>query len=87
MKPITLKIRQWVEILKQIKETYPPSVHLSREKMRRVLGFTPRVHRERVDIDSTEDTSYGYKKTVYLDFFDEQQRTMFLLKYGDYLRD
>jgi hypothetical protein len=52
--------------------------------MRRVLGFTPREHQE---WRGPEEPIFGYKTTVHLDFFDEQQRTMFLLKYGDWIRE
>lgn len=84
MKPLVLSVGQWDKIIEQIKANYPPSVTLSREKMRRVLGFTPRAHKE---WRGPEEPIFGYKTTVHLDFFDEQQRTMFLLKYGDWIRE
>ena len=81
MKPVVLTQRQWNSVLEQIKKNHPRSVWLIRDKMKRVLGFTPRDH-----TDYTQD-DHRYRYTVHLDFFDEQQRTMFLLKYGDYLRE
>ena len=66
---------QWVTVLETIKQREKPSVYLSRGKMKEVLGFTVRDHREYV-----KDSS-GH--TVRLDFYDEQKRTMFLLKYGN----
>jgi hypothetical protein len=84
MKALVLTLNQWAKIYCEIKANYPPSVTLSREKMRRVLGFTPREHQE---WRGPEEPIFGYKTTVHLDFFDEQQRTMFLLKYGDWIRE
>jgi hypothetical protein len=90
----------WNAILEKIKSREKPSVYLSREKMKVVLGFTVRDHREYVK-DSTYvkladddwsnpfaggDSWYEGKTnvhTVRLDFYDEQKRTMFLLKYGN----
>lgn len=89
MKPVVLTEKQWREVRGKIKTNYPPSVLLSREKMRRVLGFTPREHTEwlgHYDSASVEDRKakrHGYKTTIHLDFFEEQQRTMFLLKYTE----
>lgn len=80
MKPIVMTEAQWGLVLEQIKKTHPRSVWMIRDKMRRVLGFTPREH---VDYDQKD---WRLRTTIHLDFFDEQQRTMFLLKYGDYLR-
>lgn len=86
MKPLTLSLKQWSKIYSEIKGSYPPSVTLSREKMRRVLGFTPREHVEWVA--EGKSISRGHcRTTIHVDFFDEQQRTMFLLKYSDYLRE
>lgn len=56
--------------------------------MRRVLGFTPRQERKWQLEDGPRGMydGYGdYKQSVCLDFFDEQKRTMFLLKYGEYI--
>ena len=77
MKPIVISKDQWITLKEKINNDYPPSVRLVREKMKRVLGFTPRLH---------EVEGYpGYKVEMHLDFFDEQKRTMFLLKYSDYV--
>ncbi len=91
MKAVKLTSTQWEIILEKIKENHAPSVWLSREKMRRVLGFTPRDHIEWSGFYDTANNSdrlagkHGYKTTVHLDFFNESQRTMFLLKYGEYI--
>jgi hypothetical protein len=99
MKPIVMLPEQWSCLLEKIKQKEKPSVYLSRSKMREVLGFTVRDHREYV-----KDTNYVklpdggewfnmqgsgwyegkvHEHTVRLDFYDEKKRTMFLLKYGN----
>jgi hypothetical protein len=91
--------RQWAAILERIKQKEKPSIYLSRTKMKEVLGFTVRDHREYVKAAdyvrrAQEDEWYNMEPngwfegktnvhTVRLDFYDEQKRTMFLLKYGN----
>lgn len=93
MRAAVLTEKQWKDIREQLKKDYPPSVWLSREKMRNVLGFTDREHTDWLgyyDTASIEDRllgKHGYKTTIRLDFYDESKRTMFLLKYGDFLDD
>ena len=76
MKPFVLTTEEWKVLRSRLKAEYPPSVMLSREKMRRVLGFTVRDHRE-------YNHQTGSHNSIHLDFFDDRQRTMFLLKYGN----
>ena len=80
-KPIILSSATWLKIYNNIAQTYPPSVLLIRDKMRSVLGFTSRSHREWVP---KMDGGY-YEHTIRLDFYNESKRTMFLLKYSEYL--
>ena len=97
-KPIVMTPGAWDSILEKIKSREKPSVYLSREKMKEVLGFTVRDHREYVKdpnyvkLPSTgewHDLELGWYEgktnvhTVRLDFYDEQKRTMFLLRYGN----
>ena len=100
-KPVVMSPSQWDTVLDRIKQREKPSVYLSREKMKEVLGFTVRDHREYVkDPDyearlpqDKDDWSYmepaGWFEgkmnvhTVRLDFYDDQKRTMFLLRYGN----
>lgn len=49
-----------------------------REKMKQVLGFTVRRHREYQEL-------VGSLNYIHLDFYNEPKKTMFLLKYGEYL--
>ena len=99
-KPVVMSPNQWLTILHRIKQREKPSVYLSREKMKEVLGFTVRDHREYVkdpdyvcrpqDKDewhNMEPAGWFEGKmnvhTVRLDFYDDQKRTIFLLKYGN----
>ena len=99
-KPVVMTPDQWLTILYRIKQREKPSVYLSRTKMKDVLGFTVRDHREYVkDPDyvrlpqDKDDWFYmepaGWFEgkinvhTVRLDFYDDQKRTMFLLRYGN----
>ena len=58
---------------------------LTRWKMRKVLGFTDRLHTDWIN-KPNKWGGMGYQETqVHLDFFDEAKLTFFLLKYGDYI--
>ena len=78
MKALKLTINEWQRINVEIAKHHPRSVWMVRTKMRKVLGFTPREHHEWVE-------DRGYRNMIHLDFYDESQRTMFLLKYGDFI--
>lgn len=88
-KSIVLSESVWLKIYNQIAKTYPPSVLLVRDKMRSVLGFTSRTHQEWIDQQvDVRDICYKTKYcviTIHLDFYSEPKRTMFLLKYSEYL--
>lgn len=71
---------EWSGIKEQIKTKEKPSVLLSRSKMKEVLGFTTREHQEWIE---DGDMGSGYKTSIHLDFYNEQKRIMFLLKYGN----
>jgi hypothetical protein len=75
-KAVVLSLKQWAEIHQLIAKHYPPGVLLIRNRMKKVLGFTSRHHRE-------TSYDYGYIETIHLDFYDEPKRTMFLLRYSD----
>lgn len=82
MKAVKLTRSQWEDILSQIKKDYPKSVWMVRSRMKTVLGFTTREHREwREDYVSMVPNTM-----MHLDFFDESKRTMFLLKYSDFMQ-
>lgn len=79
-KPIVLNIGQWEKLRSQLKKDYNPSVVLIRDRMKSKLGFVDREHR-------WYTLQHGYQTHICLDFYDEPKRTMFLLKYGEYLED
>ena len=82
-KPIILSERAWNSLYSQLTRDHNPSVILIREKMKSVLGFTVRRHRE-----WRNDPNFGHRypeDTVRLDFYNEPKRTMFMLKYSEYL--
>lgn len=93
MKPLVLTTKQWSTVKQEIDKHHPRSVTMIRRRMREVLGFTPREHE--VYLGNYDDVSmedkfkgrYGYLKSIHLDFYDEAKRTMFLLKYGDFMQD
>lgn len=78
LKAIRLTRNEWLALKAQLKEDYPPSVLLSRDKMRRVLGFTQRNY---------TDWETEVKRFVHLDFFSEKKHTWFLLKYSDFINE
>lgn len=82
-KAIVLSEEAWLKVYNQIAREYPPSVLLIRTRMKDVLGCTSRTHREYV---FNTEYDYGqYRRSIHLDFYDEKKRTMFLLKYSDFL--
>jgi hypothetical protein len=92
MKPIVLSEQNWAKLRFHLMETQPKSVMLTRWKMRKVLGFTVRHHRERVDVRQMtgefgmRDYGVMMKDWICLDFYDEAKKTMFLLKYSDWIK-
>ena len=88
-KPVILSEGSWLKIYNHIAENYPPSVLLVRSKMQSVLGFTSRTHEEWLDSEvHISDVSYGTRwriKKIHLDFYNEPKRTMFLLKYSEFI--
>ena len=79
MKPVILTVSQWKDIRKQLQEEYPRTVFMLRDKMKQVLGFTVREHKE--FIPKPDGGSYGFE--IHLDFYSENKRTMFLLKFSE----
>jgi hypothetical protein len=82
-KPIVLSEKAWLKIYNHIAEHYPPSVLLIRNKMQNVLGFTSRTHQE---WEPKMDGGY-YETSIRLDFYNEPKRTMFLLKYSEFINE
>ena len=77
IKSVVLLESDWETLLAQLRIDHPLSVTLIREKMRRVLGYTVR--------DGHYNELYS-TRIVYLDFFDEKKKIMFLLRYSDLIQ-
>ena len=87
-KSITLSEPNWATLQEKIRKDYPKSVWLVRGKMRLVLGFVPREHKEWCEDTYFEGNSVGpkyQKTTIHLDFYDDRKKTMFIMKYSEYL--
>ena len=84
-KPIEISHRQWQKFLEKLREDYPPSVTLLRDKMQSKLGFTPREYKH---WDDNIGKYGGYRKNcVMLDFYSEKKRTFLIMKYSEYLQE
>ena len=79
MKSIILTVSQWQQVRAELQTEYPRTVFMLRDKMKRVLGFTVREHNEWV---IKPDGGYGDYQ-IHLDFYSENKRTMFLLKFSE----
>jgi len=89
MKAIKLEPKSWNQILNILHSEHPPSVFAIRDKMKRVLGFTVRQHNQWVSTKQQDDESIGrrgyYDEEIHLDFYSENKRTLFLLKFSEYI--
>jgi hypothetical protein len=77
-KPIVLTQSKWAILRERLTADYSPSVMMLSYRMKDRLGFTVREHREWTE-------QRGYMVDIRLDFYNEPKRTMFLLKYSEYL--
>jgi len=77
-KAIKMPMYKWYKLHERINQDYP-NVFLFRHRLRNTLGFTTR---EQHYMDANRK---NYEHRMCLDFFSEPKRTMFLLKYGEYL--
>jgi hypothetical protein len=77
-KPIVLTHAKWSKLRDRLTNDYSPSVMMLSYRMKDKLGFTVREHREWTQ-------KRGYMVDIRLDFYNESKRTMFLLKYSEYL--
>jgi hypothetical protein len=87
MKPIIFSEPDWLKLRYHLIQTQPKSVMLTRWKMKKVLGFTDRLHTEWIN-KPNKWGGMGYEqRQVHLDFYDTSMKTFFLLKYGDYIHE
>jgi len=78
MKHHELTREEWDRIREQIRTEFGPSMILLRSKMRDELGFLPREHRDWVP---KMDGGHWGETVIHIDFYTEQARTWFLLKF------
>ena len=79
MRPVVLTLDQWKQIRKMLQEEHPKTVFMIRDKMKRVLGFTVREHRQ------WDEGVVNMMFQIHLDFYSQNKRTMFLLKFSEIL--
>ncbi len=79
MKPVIISPSQWRAVRAVLHTEHPKSVFMIRGRMKQVLGFTVREHKAFVQ---KPDGGY-YDPEIHLDFYSENKRTMFLLKYSE----
>lgn len=79
MKPVKLTVDEWKCIRTELQTEHPKTVFMLRDKMKRVLGFTVREHKEWI---AKPDGGYSDYQ-IHLDFYSENKRTMFLLKFSE----
>lgn len=80
-KPIVLTHRQWDKLKTRLTNDYSPSVMMISWRMKEKLGFTVREYQAWREVGS----KWNATSDIRLDFYDEPKRTMFLLKYSEYL--
>lgn len=80
-KPIVLSTSKWTRLKSKLLEDYPKSVVLIRQRSRETLGFVAREYEEW----NTDSGRWSMNSDVRLDFYNEPKRTMFILKYSEYL--
>ena len=79
-KPIVLSQSKWYKLKERLTTDHSPSVMMLSYRMKDKLGFTVREHREWTQ-------QRGYMVDIRLDFYNEPKRTMFMLKYSEYLEN
>lgn len=86
---IKMRHETWQDIMLVLTQEYKdePSVLLIRDKMRRVLGFTQRYHKEWVvKGENAKGQQYGhYREYTVLDFYNESSKSWFLMKFAEQL--
>ena len=85
-KSIILTPECWAAIRQKISNNYPRSVLLMRNKMKEVLGFTPRIQEEWFETNNKHRSNYCVR-TIHLDFYNEPKRVMFLLRYSEIINE
>lgn len=77
-KAVKMPMYKWYILRERIAADHP-NIFLFRHRTRDKLGFTTR------EQHFYDDNRKNYEHRMCLDFFSESKKTMFLLKYGEYL--
>ena len=86
MKAVVLKHREWDRIFTQVKQDYAstPATYLLRPRMVRDLGWTWREHKDWRHYGYDDSDRVDYRDTgsrIHIDFYSEEARTFFMLRY------
>lgn len=82
LNPTRLTIGQWNLLRERLARDYPPSYIIMRSVMQRELGFTVRRHANWIQ---NRDNHGHYQDCIYLDWYNANLKTFFLLKYTEYI--
>ena len=89
MKSVVLKHREWDRIFQQVKQDYAhsPATYLIRTRMQKDLGWTYREHKDwqqYSEDDWDRDATLDWRDSssrIHIDFYTEEARTFFMLRY------
>ena len=84
LKPTRLTLSQWDHLRTRLVKDYPVSHIVMRSVMQRELGFTVRRH---ADWIQNRNNHGFYQDCIYLDWYDANLKTFFLLKYSEYIHN
>lgn len=79
---IVLSIQSWHLLQERIAEDYGRATLIISWRLRATLGFTVREHTWYDTVDGFMDRF----NDIRLDFYDEQLQTLFLLRYGEFIK-
>lgn len=87
IKSLKITKGQWENLFQYLIKNYPASYVLIREKSKEKLGFVYREHERWEEyINYNNQVRRRHIIEFFLDFYDERKKTMFLLKYGEFLK-
>jgi len=85
MKAVVLKHREWDRIFAQVKQDYAdsPATYLIRTRMIKDLGWSWREHVDynQFDLGVGYDDYRDHSSRIHIDFYSEEARTFFMLRY------
>jgi hypothetical protein len=78
IKSIKTSVEQWDQLKEMIKKDHGNTFFLIKSKALNLYGFSVRYHHYYLN-------ELEYQEDIYLDFYDESKKILFLLKYGENL--